>query len=77
MMTFAFNTPVAYGATYTVTITTEPTGKTCTLAPEGTQTMGAADANIAVTCVTKTYSIGGAVSGLANGEAVTFDFDAY
>ena len=71
--TFAFDTALAAGDTYTVT-TTSPTGKTCTVNNAGTQTMGAANANITVTCVVaaaNTYSIGGSVSGLANAETIT------
>ena len=68
--TFAFDTAIAYGTTYEVT-TTSPTGKTCTVAPAGAQTMGDADVNITVTCVLNTYALSGAVSGLANGETVT------
>ena len=68
--TFTFDTAIAYGTTYEVT-TTSPTGKTCTVAPAGAQTMGDADVNITVTCVLNTYALSGAVSGLANGETVT------
>ena len=71
--TFAFNTTLATGDTYTVT-TTSPAGKTCTVNNAGTQTMGAVNANITVTCVAaaaNTYSIGGTVSGLAQNESIT------
>ena len=71
--TFAFNTTLATGDTYTVT-TTSPAGKTCTVNNAGTQTMGAVNANITVTCVVaaaNTYSIGGTVSGLAQNESIT------
>ena len=69
--TFTFDTRLVNGTTYTVT-TSQSTGKTCTVAPAGTQTMG--DANVAgvvVNCVANTYSVGGTVSGLANGETIT------
>ena len=65
--TFTFDTVIANGATYTVT-TTSPTGKTCTVAPAGTQVIGGADANISVTCVTG-YFVGGTVTGAT--DAVT------
>ena len=68
---FAFDTRLVNGTTYAVT-TTSPAGKTCTVAPAGQRTMG--DANVTgvlVICVANTYSVGGAVSGLANGETIT------
>ena len=63
--TFAFDTRLVAGDTYTLT-TTSPAGKTCTVNNAGQQTMGAANANITVTCVVaataNTYSIGGTVT---------------
>ena len=53
-------------------MTTQPTGKACTVGLAGQQTV--ADDNVddvAVTCVINTYSISGTVSGLANGETIT------
>ena len=67
---FAFDAAIAYGTAYTVT-TTSPTGRTCTAAPAGTQTMGDADVTIAVTCVAKTYAVSGTVSGLESGETAS------
>ena len=70
--TFAFDKKLANGATYTVAVTTQPTGKTCTLTPTGEQMIAGADVdNIAVTCVANTYSISGKVSGLGNGDTLT------
>ena len=67
---FAFDTRLVNGDTYTIT-TTSPAGKTCTVNNAGQRMMGGADVtDISVTCVA-TYSIGGAVSGLANGETIT------
>jgi hypothetical protein len=49
---FGFGTTVASGATYNVTIKTQPTGQTCTVAG-GSGTVGAADINnVAVNCTT-------------------------
>ena len=64
--TFAFDTELATGDTYTVT-TTSPAGKTCTVNNPGTQTMGGADVtDISVTCVVaaaaNAYSVGGTVT---------------
>ncbi len=50
--TFAFSTKLTQGAAYNVTVKTNPTGQTCTVAnPSGT--VGAANVtNVSVTCVT-------------------------
>ncbi len=66
--TFAFSTPLAQGSAYNVTVKTNPTGQTCTVAnPSGT--VGTANVtNVSVTCVTQvppTFSIGGTISGLS------------
>ena len=57
---------VLSGTAYAVTVGTQPSSpaQTCTIA-NGTGTVGAANiANIAVTCVTIGYSLGGAIAGL-------------
>ncbi len=64
---FAFPTPVASGATYAVTVSTQPTdpSQICTVA-NATGTVGAADVtDVAVTCATSSFTVGGTVSGLA------------
>jgi hypothetical protein len=62
---FAFTTKLASGATYSVTVGTEPTGETCTVT-NGSGTVGTANVtNVAVACAaSSTFSIGGTVSGL-------------
>ena len=63
--TFTFATPVAQGSTYAVTIQTQPSTQTCTVA-NGTGTLGAANVSaVSVTCSTNAYSVGGTVSGLS------------
>ena len=65
--TFTFATPVASGATYTVTVLTEPAApaQTCTVAG-GTGVVGSGTVtSVTVNCMTNTYAIGGTVSGLA------------
>ena len=67
--TFTFDSLVAQGAPYDVTVQTDPSGQTCTVA-NGSGTVGSANVtNVSVTCVTEagggTYSIGGTVSGLS------------
>jgi len=64
---FVFTTAIAGGGAYSVTVKTQPTNvwQTCTVT-NGSGTVAAANiAGVAVTCVTNTYSVGGAVSGLA------------
>lgn len=61
---FTFNTPVAQGGTYSVTVPAQPATQTCTVA-NGTGTMGGANVtSIAVTCAMNAYTAGGTVSGL-------------
>lgn len=48
---FSFSMPVASGATYAVTVLTQPVGQTCTVG-NGAGTIGAANVtNVAVTCI--------------------------
>lgn len=62
---FTFSAPVAQGATYNVTILTQPTTQTCTVT-NGSGTAGASNIiNVQVTCSTNAYTVGGTVSGLS------------
>lgn len=64
---FTFATPVASGATYTVSVKTQPGGpaQTCQVTG-GSGTVGAADVtSVAVNCAISTYTVGGTISGLA------------
>jgi len=69
---FTFTTKLASGATYNVTVGTEPTGETCTVT-NGSGTVGTANVtNVAVACTTAaTFTIGGTVSGLKASTSVT------
>ena len=70
--TFTFATAVAAGATYAVTVLTQPTAppQSCTVT-NGTGTVANANVtNVAVTCVTGSYTIGGTVAGLVGGGLV-------
>lgn len=63
---FGFPSPIASGATFSVTVKTQPSGpsQSCTIA-NGAGTIGSADVtNVAVTCATGTFTVGGTVSGL-------------
>jgi hypothetical protein len=63
---FSFPSPIASGATYAVTVKTQPSGpsQSCGVA-NGTGIVGAADVtNVTITCATGTFTIGGSVTGL-------------
>ena len=65
--TFVFTTAIAAGSAYSVTVKTQPTNawQTCTVSG-GSGTVAAANiTGVIVTCVTNTYSVGGAINGLA------------
>ena len=69
---FTFATEVLSAAGYAVTVKTQPANlsQTCTVG-SGTGTVLAAPvANITVSCVTNTFSVGGSVSGLTGGGLV-------
>jgi hypothetical protein len=68
---FTFATPVAYNGSYAVTVSTQPTGKTCTVSGGSGSGVTANITAVSVTCSTNTFTIGGSVSGLASGQQVT------
>jgi hypothetical protein len=63
---FAFSTAIASGAAYAVTVKTQPTGPSQTCAvTAATGTVGGANVtNVAVTCTTNKYTVGGSIAGL-------------
>ena len=63
---FSFATKLASGAAYNVTVKTNPSGQSCSVA-NGSGTIAAADVtNVAVSCAASpTYSVGGTISGLS------------
>ena len=69
---FTFATALDDENGYAVTVLTQPTApnQTCVLSNASGTLAGANVTNVAVTCVTNTYSIGGTVSGLASGNSV-------
>src|SRR6266702_1834453 len=63
--TVAFSTAIASGAAYSVTVLTQPTNpsQSCTVT-NGSGTVGSANVtNVAVSCVTNNFTIGGTVTG--------------
>ncbi len=62
---FTFSATLQTGSSYSVTVLTQPTGQVCTVANGAGTVSGAKITNVSVTCTARTFSIGGAVSGLA------------
>jgi 6-phosphogluconolactonase (cycloisomerase 2 family) len=72
---FVFATPLNTGATYAVTVLASPANpaQACTVT-SGTGPVGSANiTNVAITCVTNAYTIGGTVTGLAGSGLVLQD----
>jgi hypothetical protein len=69
---FTFDTALANGSSYNVTILSQPASpnQTCTVSNDSGTISSADVTNISVICVTNTYSVGGMVSGLATGNSV-------
>ncbi len=69
---FTFSTPLATGASYLVTIGTQPAGQICSVS-NGTGTIGTTNVNnISVTCA-NSFSVGGSVTGLGAGKTVVLN----
>ncbi len=67
---FAFATPISEGASYAVSVKTQPPGKTCSVL-NGTGIVPAGDVtDVTVTCNAMVYLVGGTASGLAGGTVV-------
>jgi hypothetical protein len=64
--TFTFSTPVASGGNYAVTVKTQPTAplQTCAVTAATGSVVSTNVTNVAVTCTTKTYTVGGSITGL-------------
>jgi len=69
--TFNFNTPVASGSPYSVTVLNQPLGGSCTVG-NGSGTIIAGNvSNVTVSCVPNLYPISGTVTGLLSGRSLT------
>jgi large repetitive protein len=69
---FTFTTRIASGSAYSVTVLTQPANPSqiCTVTA-GTGTVAAANVtNVAVNCVTNSFTVGGTLTGLAAGASV-------
>lgn len=62
--TFTFSTELQSGATYNVTVATQPTGENCTVT-SGTGTATANVTSVAVACSAETFTIAGTITGLS------------
>lgn len=62
---FTFSTPVAQGATYAVTVATQPNGQTCSVSNGAGAVGGAAVTSVAIGCETAAYTVDATVTGLA------------
>ncbi len=64
--TFSFATPALSGSTYAVTVLTQPgtPSQTCTVASGSGPVVGADITSVNVSCVTRSYAVGGMVTGL-------------
>ena len=72
---FAFTTPIASGAMYAVSVTAQPSGPTQSCAASGaTGTVVNGNVNnVAITCTTTSFPVGGTVTGLAAGTTVVLE----
>lgn len=68
--TFVFQTPVPFGANYTVSVTTQPVGQTCSVARFAGSAISHTVTDVAVTCATNAYGVSGSVTGLSGGTLV-------
>lgn len=66
-----FSFPSAISGAYSVTVASQPTGQTCTVSNGSGASAGANVGNVAVACATTTFTVGGSLTGLDNGEQVT------
>jgi len=62
---FIFNTALADGSTYNVTVKTQPDGQTCTVSNNAGTISGDDVTDVTVTCSVDTYTVGGTVNGLS------------
>jgi hypothetical protein len=69
---FTFSSQLAYGASYAVAVSTQPTSQTCSIST-GSGTVTGTVSGVSVSCTTNTYNIGGSVSGLSQAGLVLTD----
>lgn len=62
---FTFATRLANGSPYAVTIETQPSGQTCTVASGSGTIVGANITTVSIACSSSTYTVSGSISGLS------------
>jgi hypothetical protein len=62
---FSFSKALASGATYSVTVLTQPNGQNCTVSSDSGTATATATANVTTVAIQCTYTVGGTVSGLS------------
>ena len=72
-VSFSFGAVLATGASYAVTVQTQPAGATCTVSSGSGAAQGAAVGNVVVTCSSLAESLGGTISGLNGSGLVLAD----
>ena len=67
---FTFPTAIAAGGTYQVSVLTQPTGQSCTMGAGSGSIANSNVTNVVVKCIAITHTVGGTVSGLADGVSI-------
>lgn len=70
---YTFDLQIPYNSSYSVTVTDQPTGQTCTVVNGAGPEIVAAASNISVICAINTYKVSGVVSGLTGGQVTLID----
>lgn len=68
---FSFATRIAENGSYSITVDSQPAGKTCSVARGTGSGLSADVSSVNVTCSVDTYTIGGSVAGLSDGATLT------
>lgn len=67
----SFSLSLGSGTSYNITVTTQPTGQTCTVSNGQGSSANSYVTDVSVLCAYDTYEIGGTASGLPDGQQVT------
>lgn len=72
---FNFDTPLAGGSAYAVTVSTQPIGESCTVTQAAGTVIAANVSGIMVVCTPNLYSVAGTLSGLYSGRSLVVQDD--
>lgn len=70
---FSFSTSIPARGSYSVTVTTQPTGQACTVSNGSGAGITSNVTNVSIVCSTTSYTISGTVSGLASGAEIVLE----